>query len=140
MAKYIGKGGDISFGASSTGPWTKIPQTETIGELRSQSAQVNVTDLDSAEEEFIPGIKSPQSTACSVIWDPANIIHQEVRDDAEAGETLWFRVQWRNPAGSVIATAIFQGSYLDIAFGPTSNTEALKMPFTLQRSGGVTWS
>ena len=124
MAKYIGKGADISFGPSATGPWTKIPQAETIGELRSQSAQVNVTDLDSEEEEFIPGIKSPQSTACSIIWDPQNIVHQQVLDDAEAGVSQYFRIQVRNPVGSVISTAVFFGSYLDVATGPFSNTEA----------------
>lgn len=140
MAKYIGKGASISFGATAVGTFTKIPQVETIGELRSQSAQVNVTDLDSEEEQFIAGIKSPQSVACSAIWDPENVVHQEVRDDAEAGTNLFYKLEWRDTAGTVIESAIIQGFYLDIAFGPTSTTEALKMPFTIQRSGGIEWA
>lgn len=139
MAKYIGKGASISFGDSASGPWTKIPQVETIGELRSQATQVNVTDLDSEEEEFIGSIGSPQSVACSAIWDPANTVHQQVRDDAIDKTNLFYQLKWVDTAGTEIETAVIQGFYLDIAWGPTSVSEALKMPFTIQRSGSILW-
>ncbi|TKS58775.1 MAG: hypothetical protein EWM72_02775 [Nitrospira sp.] len=138
MAKQIGKGAALYYGDSATGPWTKVTQCESIGEITSESSDVDVTDLDSVEAEFIGGIGEPQDVAYSFYSDPLNAAHIQMRKDQEAQTPRYYKNEIKR-LGVLIETAIFQGHVKRWGIGPFETRTAVKMPCVIKRSGGITW-
>ncbi len=138
MAKMIGKGCSLSVGDSATGPWTKIRQCESIGEIRSQANKIDSTDLDSEEAETIPGIQEPQETPMGIQWDPQFTEHILMRQIAISGATKYWKVDVKR-VGVLVESMISQGVILNWSVGPFEPRTLAKMPFSVQWSGGKTW-
>jgi Lambda phage tail tube protein, TTP len=141
MAKMIGKGAALLVGDDTTPPtvYTKVPQCSSIGEIVSESTDVDVSDLDSAEAEYIPGIKEPQETVFQFLWDPQNVVHQQMQTDADAGTVRPWKVEVRN-LGALVTTGTFDGYIKRWGAGPMELRTAIMMNFTIKRSGPVTWT
>src|SRR5262245_22344311 len=142
MAKQIGKGAALLF-ESAPGPpapvFTKVPQCSSIGEIVSESSDVAVSDLDSAEAEYIPGVNEPQETVFQFLWDPLDPIHQQMQEDAQDGTVHNWKVEIRR-LGTVIWIGTFAGYIKRWGAGPLELRTATMMNFTIKRSGPVTWA
>src|SRR5262245_17624058 len=109
MAKQIGKGAALLY-ATLAAPtvFTKVPQCSSIGEIVSESTDVDVSDLDSTEAEYIPGVNEPQETVFQFLWDPLNTVHQTMQAASEAGTMYVWKVEIRR-LGTLIYNGTFQG-------------------------------
>ena len=137
---FAGKGAELYYGDPDTATnFVKVIQVVSIGALTSESPTVDATDLDSAEDEFIAGNRTPQDTQCVLNWLPTHATHKRIRDDGVSGIKRYWKVLWKNAAGATVESATFQAILKAGGPGETTNKSVMTFPFTLQRSGGITW-
>ena len=139
MGKGLGRGSKIYYGSSSTGPWTKVPQVESIGEIRKTSPKVPVTDLESVAEEYLSGLPDPGTISLAGFWDATNAVHQQIDTDQRAGTALYYKVEVYR-AGALHRTGVLQGYWAEFGSGPFENKTPVKANAVIQMSGDVTWS
>lgn len=137
---FAGKKAELWYGDVDT-PTNFLPvnQVVSIGALTSESPTVDATDLSSDEDEFIAGNRTPQDTQCVLNWNPTHASHLRIRNDGVSGIKRYWKVVWKNAAGTIVEHAIFQAVLKSGGPGETTNKSVMTFPFTLQRSGGITW-
>jgi hypothetical protein len=136
---FTGKGAELYYGDLDTPTnFVKVVQVASIGALNSESPTIDATDLDSEEDEFIGGNRTPQDTQCVLNWLPTHATHINIRNDGVAGTKRYWRIVWKKNAVT-IESATFQAVVRAGGPGETTNKSVQQFPFTLQRSGGITW-
>jgi hypothetical protein len=136
---FTGKGAELYYGDLDTPTnFVKVVQVASIGALNSESPTIDATDLDSEEDEFSGGNRTPQDTQCVLNWLPTHATHINIRNDGVAGTKRYWRIVWKKNAVT-IESATFQAVVRAGGPGETTNKSVQQFPFTLQRSGGITW-
>jgi len=137
-AAFTGKGAELFYGDLDTATnFVKVIQVASIGALNSESPTIDATDLDSVEDEFIGGNRTPQDTPVVLNWNPTHASHIQIRNDGIAGTKRFWRVIWKKN-GAPIEQVDFQAIVRAGGPGETTNKSVQQFPFTLQRSGGFT--
>lgn len=136
---FTGKGAELYYGDLDTATnFVKVVQVASIGALNSESPTIDATDLDSEEDEFIGGNRTPQDTQCVLNWLPTAASHIQIRNDGVAGTKRYWKIIWKRN-GVTVESATFQAVVRAGGPGETTNKSVQQFPFTLQRSGGITW-
>lgn len=136
---FVGRGAQLYYGNIATADgFVKVPQTVSIGEIGTESGDVDASDLDSVEAESVADLPTPGEISFECNLKAADPAHIQLRKDVVAGTSRYFKVEWKK-AGVVVESAVFFGNVKRWGLGPTSNRELVKMPFVIKRSGGITW-
>mgnify|MGYP003393014364 CR=1 FL=1 len=138
-AAFVGRGAQLYYGDIATPTnFIKVPQTVSIGEIGTESGDVDASDLDSVEAESVADLPTPGDISFESNYKAADPAHIQLRKDAVAGTQRYFKCEWKK-AGVVVESAIFFGNVKKWGLGPTSNRDIVKLPFVIKRSGGITW-
>ena len=69
---------------NSPSGWVKLGQVERFGPLVKDSPEVDVTDLDSDQMEFIPGLKTGREVTITLYCNATNLaLLEQLYDDAD---------------------------------------------------------
>lgn len=136
---FTGKGAKLYAGDVGTATnFVAVPQVVSIGALTSESPTIDATDLDSVEDEFVAGNRTPQDTQVVINWNPTHAVHQQLRDDGVNGVKRFYKIEWYS-TGVLKEYAIFEAILKAGGPGETSNKNVQQFNVTLQRSGAITW-
>lgn len=136
---YVGRGAQLYYGdTASPTNFQKVPQTVSIGEIGTEAGDVDASDLDSVEAEFVADLPTPGDISFECNHKATDAAHIQLRNDAVSSTKRYFKCEWKKD-GVVVEHAIFYGYVKRWGLGPTSNRDLVKMPFVIKRSGDITW-
>lgn len=129
----------------------KIGCPAGITGLGGSKTQVNVTCLDSTEQEFISGMAQPGQLTVDLNFDPADISHQNLIDLFDTGETIHWAVGLADGTDAPTITSgafVFPATRTFIGFdGYVADLPidigldaAIKSQMQVQRSGARTFA
>jgi hypothetical protein len=136
MSILLALGTEIAMGNGATPEvFTKIPKPSQISFGNPEKAQVDVTNHDSLDEEFIQGLGSAGECTFTLFWDSTEPQQVAIRDKVGVTNPTNFQLTLPDDAGTVFD------------FAATVNTtwtfdekDALKLEVTLNISGAVTYT
>lgn len=140
MARYRGAGTQLWVDTSETATpdFEKVKQCYA-GQLGgSTTAQIDVTDFDSAAREFIAGMTEEGQASFSIFFDPNDDVHEFLRTSRQAGTSFDVEVRLTQAATPVKYAFEATVDSSDLDFGSAEG--AMQMPLTLKISGAVTKS
>lgn len=90
--------------------WSTIPEVTEISGPGGQANEIDVTDLSSSAKEFRMGLQDEGQISLSMLWLPANTVHNNLRTD-RANQTLrTFRITFTDsPQTEWVFTAFVLG-------------------------------
>ena len=114
--------------------WSTIPEVTEISGPGGQANEIDVTDLSSTAKEFRMGLQDEGQISLSMLWLPANTVHNNLRTD-RANQTLrTFRIQFTDsPQTNWVFTAYVLG--IEVSNAVDDVTRATT---TLRVSGAIT--
>lgn len=145
MAKFTGKGGEISVLSSAATPaYVAIGQVAEIGNIDVSADEVDVTTLDAGDyRDYLQGFKDPGECQLTVLFDP-NLADQS--EDADglfglftSGETRDWVVRFNSSAtAGGAAFGSFKGFIRDWSFGALNPDDPQEVQPTIRIVGPIT--
>jgi len=116
--------------------WSTIPEVTEISGPGGQANEIDVTDLSSSAKEFRMGLQDEGQISLSMLWLPANTVHNNIRTD-RANQTLrTFRITFTDsPQTNWVFTAYVLGIEVSNAVD-----DVTRATVTLRVSGAITQS
>lgn len=138
---FIGSGTTIAAGdTGSATSFVTIAEVKNIDGPSGNNPQVEVTHLGSTSQEFIAGLASQGTIACTANFDPTSTTHlgatKAILDEFDSKTVRYYRITWSD-SGS--ATATFTAFVSDRTL-TTPPSGAVELSFSLTISGAVTFA
>ena len=133
--KYAGFGAQLKRGdGGGSEVFTLIPSVSNLDGMKMDSNLIDVSTLDSTDEEYIYGLGKPGTLSFDIIWDPQNAQHKGLMNDYVNKTTRNFQIVWPDAGSTLNSFAALVKS-----FGPKAAPKAaLTMSVELQLSGAPT--
>lgn len=130
--------GDAATVGDATDVFDAIGKIESVGAADQVRDQVEVTNFDSAEKEYINGLKDTPEIEFGMKYDPADAGQVSAAAAFDSGELRNFRVAYPT---TPVQTAKFQGVVVKRPNPEAGGTgDAITASMTIRRRSAVTWA
>lgn len=127
----------------------KVGKVTGVTGTGGAASQIDITDLDSTEMEYLAGLPNPGSVSVPLNFDQSVTVHQDLYELFQSGETkTWIIGLSDGTAPPTVAASVvtypatrtyfdFQGYIADLPIDAAVNSK-LESQMTIQRSGPKT--
>ena len=134
----LGKLSTMQLGdGSSPQVYTTIAEVLRVSDIGSTNPEINVTNLDSTAQEYIPGLADGATVEFEMNWVAGNAQQQALRTAVANGSTINVRMVWTQVSPNTIAK--FDIAALDFMMGETSAEQQVTARFSGRITGSITW-
>lgn len=126
--------GTALYIAGANNALTRVGRLVSVGEIAPSCGAIDVTTLESAWKEYLPGPKDPGEVELKGYFDAADAGQTKLKDALAAGTVLDFEVAF--PDGSA---AVFSGFVKKLAVGSAEVDGAIGFAAVIQISGEVSF-
>ncbi len=134
----LGKLSTLQLGdGASPQVYTTIAEVLRVSEIGSANPEINVTNLDSTAQEYIPGLADGATVEFEMNWVAGNAQQQALRDAVAAGSTINLRMVWTQVSPNTLAK--FDIAALNFTMAETSAEAQVTARFSGRISGSIVW-
>ena len=134
----LGKLSTLQLGSgASPQVYTTIAEVLSVSEIGSTNPEINVTNLDSTAQEYIPGLADGTTVEFEMNWVAGNASQQALRTAVANGSTINLRMVWTQVSPNTIAQ--FDIAALNFSMGETSAEQQVTARFSGRISGSIQW-
>jgi hypothetical protein len=124
--------------SDSPGTYTTIRGVSGFQGPTANKPEIEVTAIDDTAAQYLAGIPDYGNITFEIFWDPANVVHQELKTDFDTvGSVSWFKIVPQDADGSYYGVVKGEINGFEHDF---SRGQAQVVRITCRLSGALTWT